>query len=250
MIAKVLENFFRKLLPLERYAFGKICRSSGLQLDYRLNREGINILNEVFVQKVYAAYFPLYEKACIVDVGAHFGYFSFFAALNTQPDSRIFALEPFPDNFDLLRQNLAAHSFSNITPLAIGLGGKSEERGISGHKSFNQSIFGSKTGEGTSASLLSLADFCDQQGLEQIDFLKLDCEGAEYPILLDSTADSIRRAKVISMEFHDLREEGYRPLQLVNCLESAGFDIRLFQFSPNYGGQSRNFGKIIGLRKD
>lgn len=250
MMAKVIENFFRKVLPVDRYAFGKICRSNGLQLDYHHNKEGINVLDEIFVQRVYAPYFPFYEKATIIDVGAHFGYFSLFAALNTSSDSRILALEPSPGNFERLQKNLSKHPFKNIEVHALGLAGSSAERSLYGGPSFNHSLFdhAGATNQQTTVPTLSLADLLAQQTLQTIDFLKLDCEGAEYPILLESPVEVLTRIKVISMEFHDLQKEGYQPQQLIRHLESTGFDIRQYSFSPTYGTKASNYGKIVAVR--
>ena len=74
----------------------------------------------------------------------------------------------------------------------------------------------------------------------------MDCEGAEYDILLNTPAEVLRQSKVISMEFHDLREQGYAPQQLVSHLEAAGFEVVVYEFGVDYGGRNRNFGRLVG----
>ncbi len=251
MVSRTIENIFCKLLPIERYAFKKYCKNLGLNLNYLQNKEGIRIFSEVFVKKSYAPWFPFYEGATIVDVGAHFGYFSMFAAMNIAPSGKVYAIEPSPKNYDQLCENLKANKFERILPIAVGLSNHRGFQPIYGDRSFNHSIFSSSAATAPIASvpLLSLADFMQQQQIRWIDFLKLDCEGAEYPILLESSTTTLNAVNVISLEFHDLRDQYYRPQQLVEHLEKNGFDIKTFAISPNYGGTRHNFGRLIAKRK-
>jgi len=59
-----------------------------------------------------------------------------------------------------------------------------------------------------------------------IDLLKLDCEGAEYAILMGASAESLARVQRIIMEYHDLDAE-HEHTRLVHFLEGNGFSVRL-----------------------
>jgi hypothetical protein len=59
-----------------------------------------------------------------------------------------------------------------------------------------------------------------------IDLLKLDCEGAEYAILMGASAESLAHVQRIVMEYHDLDVE-YEHSSLVRFLESSGFRVQL-----------------------
>ena len=48
-----------------------------------------------------------------VDVGANIGYFSVLAACLVGEGGQVFAFEPDPDNFRLLRDNVALNGFSS-----------------------------------------------------------------------------------------------------------------------------------------
>jgi hypothetical protein len=66
----------------------------------------------------------------------------------------------------------------------------------------------------------------DGNNLEQIDFLKIDCEGAEGPILQSTPNSYLKRIRKIALEFHDhLSELNHKDIQ--NILKGAGFNIRL-----------------------
>jgi hypothetical protein len=106
MLQKLLENSIKKVLPIRKFIFNKIKNGTGLSLDYKTNKGAINILEAIFIHREYADYFPFGASVTILDIGAHYGYFSFFAALNSSENARIMAVEPSPDNFQILQKNL------------------------------------------------------------------------------------------------------------------------------------------------
>jgi hypothetical protein len=66
----------------------------------------------------------------------------------------------------------------------------------------------------------------DRHQIKHIDFLKLDCEGAEEAILLSTPKAYLQRVRKIAMEFHDqltrLKHDELRKL-----LQEAGFSTSL-----------------------
>ncbi len=250
MLQKKIENLLKKLLPINRYIFRKILSGTGLTLDYARNKEGVAILEAIFVHREYADYFPFLQQNTIVDIGAHYGYFSFFAAIHSQEKSRIFALEPSPENFKVFQENIVRNKWSIITAFNIALDGQSGERPFYGGPSFNHSFFGKDQNNSKTVPTLSLKHFIEQQQLEKIDFLKLDCEGAEFPILLAADADDLAIIQTIAMEFHDLPQQGYASWQLVQHLRRHGFRIVKYQHDSDYSASNLNFGKIIATKVD
>jgi FkbM family methyltransferase len=86
------------------------------------------------------------------------------------------------------------------------------------------------TAQAETVDTVTLADFCAQNQIEKIDFLKIDCEGAEYDILLSLPAEPFARIHKISMEYH--RVSDHYPDQLVQVLQKNGFQI--LQFNELY----------------
>ena len=248
MVQKKLENFLKKILPVNRYLHRKICSGTGLSLDYTSNREGMGILSAIFIDREYADYFPMQQEATVVDVGCHFGYFSFFAALNLAPQARILALEPSPANFATLQKNLGQNSFHNIEAFSIGLDATSGERTFYGGTSYNHSFFSGAKKNPTTITTRSLKDFMTAEKVQHIDFLKLDCEGAEYPILLNADKETLDKITTLSLEFHDLPTEGYHSLQIIRHLKAHGFEIVKYHHDPDYSFSNLSFGKIIATK--
>ena len=61
--------------------------------------------------------------------------------------------------------------------------------------------------------------------VENCQLLKLDCEGAEYEILFDTSREILNRIQNISMEYHQVPE--YTISDLTKYLKDIGFDVRL-----------------------
>jgi FkbM family methyltransferase len=233
-----------------RKAFDRINMANGLALDYSVNQTGTHVLESIFVKREYADYFPFYESAVIVDVGAHYGYFSLFASLNSGSGSQIFSLEPDPGNLVVLRQNLKDCKINNVVVIDAAIGAEEGKMTLYGGSEINRSLFGDYAlGSGkeiAQVNAITLGKFVQQNNLTNIDFLKLDCEGSEYSILLNADDDTLRKFKTISMEFHDMKKPGLTANNLRKRLIAAGFSIVKFAYeSSNFG---LNYGKLIATR--
>lgn len=165
----------------------------------------------------------------IVDAGANVGIASIFYA-NKYPDSRIIAIEPELSNFEMLRRNAAP--YSNISPVHAALWMEDRQLQIldpgTGHTTFrvldsHESSSRPKCPliRGITLSTL-LADF----GIEYVDLLKLDIEGAEKEVF--ERSDSwIANVGVIAVELHDWIRSG--------CSQSVRMATKSFELEWRKG---------------
>jgi len=232
--------------------FLRICSANGLNLQYELNRREIPVLAEIFENREYADYFPFYQKACILDIGAHYGYFSLFASLNAGPESKILAFEPFPDNFDILTRNITDCGLKNIESFNCALNDCEGRAKIYGGQSVNNSLvedFGmiDKEQKAVEVDTKTLEQVLRENKLDKIDFLKMDCEGSEYVILENTPALVFDKIITISMEFHDMKSAEFNGNYLIKKLVGYGFKIVKYEYSRTTMGI--NYGKIIGTKE-
>jgi FkbM family methyltransferase len=233
-----------------RTEFNRINTANGLTLDFTVNQTGFAVLQSIFGKREYADYFPFYEDSIIVDVGAHFGYFSLFAAKNAGPGSKIIAIEPDPNNQRILQRNMADCRSSNVTVIEGAMGGSEGTLKLYGGSEINRSLFSAYAlGNGkvvAEVPVMTLSRLMVKHDLHQIDFLKLDCEGAEYDILFGAEDDLLAKIKTISMEFHDMKSREMTGIRLHERLKKAGFTIVKFVHEPSNLGL--NYGKLIATR--
>jgi FkbM family methyltransferase len=166
----------------------------------------------------------------VVDIGANVGYFSLFTlAQNAKAD--VFAYEPMPNNFKLLNQykdQFAQHNFNTFNMAVSGSRGtlslnynKAEEYTTSATL-FNNA----NEPDSLKVETITLDDVLAENQLETIDFLKLDCEGAEYAILYNAQDDTLARIHTLSIETHQGPQENENLIALCSFLEENGFQVK------------------------
>ncbi len=232
--------------------FHAICAANKLNLNYKENQHELSVLDEVFIARTYADYFPFHTAATVIDVGAHYGYFSIFAAMHTAPKARIFAIEPAPMNFSQLKRNLSSCNVQNVTAVNVALGGSETHTALHLGAARNHSLIADyellNSGNRTCpVQVNTLNSFMNEHQIEHIDFIKIDCEGAEYALLEACDLELLKRITTVSMEFHDLKSSHHNGLALVKRLADAGFTIAQFKHEPTT--MNLNYGKIIATRQ-
>ncbi|HUV13759.1 MAG TPA: FkbM family methyltransferase, partial [Acidobacteriota bacterium] len=63
-------------------------------------------------------------------------------------------------------------------------------------------------------------------GFERVDFLKMDCEGAEFEILFSTESSTLSKIGRICVEFHD-GWTGYCHTELTEHLSNEGFSVEV-----------------------
>ena len=242
---------FKSLVKGEKKRFNEFCRVNRLPLDYRTNHSGIGILRSIFGDREYADFFPFYRKAVVVDIGAHYGYFSLFARNNAKEGSKILALEPDPDNYRRLRKNLLDCAASNVVPMHCAIGGKPGKGTLYKGLNTNNSLIDDyplahREAGSAEVEIITLEDLVNENKLDRIDFLKMDCEGAEYDIFEQTPPSVWDRIETLSMEFHDLKDEKATGEFLMEVLVKSGFEIVKYQYEKT--SMDLNYGKLIGTR--
>ena len=72
-------------------------------------------------------------------------------------------------------------------------------------------------------AMVTLGGLMAAHHLERVDVLKLDCEGAEFDILLGAPTDLLERVELVIGEYH--RFGGRDPKALRDRLEAAGYSF-------------------------
>lgn len=189
-------------------------------------------VKETFLDAFYTRYgVPVENGWKVVDIGAGIGDFAIYAAWS-RPETVVLAFEPFPGSYRLLAKNLFANHLTNVEIFQMAVWGRDGELQLdlsSGEPLQIASMTGDHE-EGHSAKItvpaMSLQSLMDQQKLDRIDLLKLDCEGAEYEILMKAPASVLENIERIIMEYHDLNETANHKV-LSAFLESQGYRVQL-----------------------
>lgn len=139
----------------------------------------------------------------IIDAGANIGSFSIYAS--TGEVEEIHAIEPFPETFSLLEQNIKANALDTKVKLnAMALADKTGTRNMDLTEGASQSrgLLEENDPEGLKVETSTLKDFLDKIGKDEVDMLKIDIEGGEHEVFMSSTPETLQRIKYIAMEYH------------------------------------------------
>lgn len=188
------------------------------------------IIKETWLDRFYERYgTPIGEGWTVMDVGAGVGDFALYAAMR-RPNCLVYAFEPFPESFELLRENLRRNGVENVRAFPEALAARTG-RAVLDTSAGEPLQFGTAapdTAQGLSVPALSLADALERAG-GRCDLMKMDCEGAEYGILYNAPDASLRQVRRIVMEYHESSPPHTRS-DLVAFLTGKGFYV---QTHPN-----------------
>ena len=169
----------------------------------------LEALLEVWLDQVYTAgFYRPCDGDLIVDAGANVGVFSIYMARQNRR-SRVVALEPFPENFKYLKENVERASPNNVTCCEVALGGAFGKGQMqpTGSRSLDHVLqVDPSIADGATviplSRLFSLANGGNEE-VQEIDFLKVDIEGSEHDAFAGATPELLTRFKRIAMEYHD-----------------------------------------------
>ena len=207
-----------------------IGRHGGFRVAYRSGTADEAVIQHSFENDIFFPAIPEYEPAqgdVILDVGAHIGTFALLAARKVV-SGRVFAIEASQETFDYLQINIALNGLGNVEASHVALGGVSgrtvlyHDRGNWGHSIMKQL---SSVGEYVDA--LTLADYMEEHCIERCALAKFNCEGAEFPILLSASEDTLARIDNMLVLYHCDIADGYDVDGLTAHLRAQGYRIEL-----------------------
>jgi len=137
----------------------------------------------------------------IIDIGAQIGTFVLSAASHAT-DGRIIAIEPFPENLSLLKRNVKQNRLKNVEVVSAAIG-PSHGHGklyIGKGTGFHSMKFDRGLGF-LDVAMLTLEEIFDRYVVDTCDFLKIDCEGAEFDFLPKVGPSVWGRIRRLAMEF-------------------------------------------------
>lgn len=238
VLRKSVANSARAFRPDElgyRLAIGKF---GPWEIAYREGTADEKTIGESFAGGGFFAEVPEYRPEphnVIIDVGAHIGTFALVAATKV-PNGKVHAVEASKETFNYLKINVALNRLPNVDISHLAL---SDRRGRAvlhyDEGNWGHSITKRLSAHGEDVETASLAQFMEDRGIGRCDFMKLNCEGAEFPILLGAPVEVLNRIRMMLVLYHCDLADGYSLDVLLRHLEGAGFAVQMRKRSSQRG---------------
>jgi len=138
----------------------------------------------------------------VIDVGAYIGVFALYVK-QICPGARILCLEPIPDNFTALKANVSRDVIVEQFAL-VGKAGTVTIYDFGPEASACHSIYdlGVKGAKPVEVHGETLSQLMQRYEINQIRFLKLDCQGTEFECIPNTSHAILANIDYIAMEVH------------------------------------------------
>jgi FkbM family methyltransferase len=217
----------------ERILGGRLTSESlfGTRFLFRDHAAFSSMVREIFLRQGYA-FRSAHPRPRILDCGGNIGLATYYFK-RAYPDARVTVFEPDPDNFRLLDANLLAAGLVDVERVQAALAGRAGElafaRAAGDAEGVNAHLAPALASAASGETLTVRAETLSSRIVGEIDFLKMDIEGAEDEVLREvAAAGKLRNIRALTVEYHHHARRGMDSLGgFLGLLEQQGFGYRL-----------------------
>src|SRR5215213_4627468 len=224
-----LENSMLLKISVPKYDYKFYCRINREDLVFMTNHEDDII--EHFTPK---------QGDIVVDIGAHMGRYTIIASKRVGTNGKVVAIEAHPGNFEMLNRNIKLNQLANVISLNYAVYSKETKIKLylpeeeSGYTIYN-TIMSNRAGTedkfvDVNAQTVDYLLELNQIREEEVNWIKIDVEGAEFEVLKGAT-NVLSKSKDIALliEIHGL--DNYRPI--LDFLSLYNFKIEFEKSNKN-----------------
>lgn len=195
-------------------------------------------LFDIWIEYQYSfthAHLPFCWEQCstILDIGAHIGAFTVWAA-SKAPKAHIISCEPHPENYAMLSRNIALNHLGNrVEVLNTAVGSASGSTQLFEHGA-GSACYSTVQHHRSQETLLQTPVTTVQALLQKqayYDLVKLDCEGAEHDILHAMPSEVFQNIGAFVLETHAVAGKEDGDQKMVSLLQNEGFSVRRESFA-------------------
>ena len=195
------------------------------KLDVNGKKDIHYILNEIFYEKIYNNDFVcVAENDIVFDIGFNYGFFT-LDALTYKP-KKVIGFEPNPKLVKLFNEL----DIDSVELHQVAVSDKAGstifyENNFSGKSSIHSDVNADTKLNSYNVNICSFNDMTEQYDV--IDYLKVDCEGAEYEIFESIPNEFLtNRIRKIALEFHHNIND-IKVVNLISKIKECGFETKI-----------------------
>lgn len=161
----------------------------------------------------------LSKDQVVVDIGANIGY---YALMEAKAGAYVYAIEPVPDNFEKLSNNVELNKYRNVKTYQMAIGDKNTTVKMALSEKSNLHVITTDDGANTiDVEVVSLDDFLRDKRTPNI--VRMDVEGYEYEIIkgMPETLKKMKQGSWLFIEIHNIPKT--KKEEIFNIIKEANF---------------------------
>ncbi len=181
------------------------------------------------------------EGDTVIDIGAHIGRYTITSSKQVGKTGKVVAIEADPDNFQLLKRNIALNNLTNVLPLNYAVFStrtrmKLYEQSASAKYNSLMLARAAKTKNYVEVNADTLDNILKLNEVNQVNWIKIDVEGAEFEVLKGSTETLSGENVSLFVEIHNIEDPSHYD-NIVDFLKYHNYEIT---FEQRYEGSGES----------
>lgn len=180
-----------------------------------------DMLMDIFIRKDYG---NIPDNITIVDIGANIGAFALYSTF--KKNNRCFAFEPEKNNYDKLVENIEVNGLKDkVKTFNFAVSGDCLDKKLFKFESIAHSL-SRESDKFDIVHSTDLNSIINNNELESIGYLKIDCEGSEFDILYNTNDGVFKKVRLICVEYHNYSDkQDFAGDSLIKYIENKSFRI-------------------------
>jgi FkbM family methyltransferase len=219
---------FKKIkLILGKYEFQTIENDEGISTELQIYESHEPLTTHLIINE-------LKQDMVCIDLGSNIGYYAVIESNIIGKSGKIFAIEPSPINFPILKVNLENQKNNNFSAYNIAIGDKNEEMEFIISTKSNWSKIRMNNEKVNSDDKIikipvkTLDYFVNENNIKKIDILRMDVEGFEYNILLGANEVLEKFKPKLFIEIHKMYLGKEKTYQIFNDLKNKKYEVKYY----------------------
>ncbi len=183
-------------------------------------------IDELFLTEIYKQDFA--PNSLIIDCGSYIG-LSLLYYKSICPSARIISFEPDKQNYGILLRNIETNNLNNIEALNKAVWIDNTEISFESSGNMGSKIVADGSASNNSVQAVRLKELLYQQ----VAFLKIDIEGAEFEVLQD-ISNELKNVRNLFIEYHGNFNEARKLTTILEILNEKGFSYYIKEAADIY----------------
>jgi len=186
-------------------------------------KNAAGVFMEIFQDEVYEQVWGPEPGDIVLDIGAYVGMFTVKASKAVGGQGKVIAIEPSPENYVILMGN--CRGWGNVTLVQKAIMAKNGTGKLYYSKSAAANSLVTRWKRYVKVETITLDNLMEELGLNKVDIIKVDAEGAEIDVLKGAQNVLARGTRLVIAAYHTAPNGKAEIAQVATILREANYKV-------------------------